>query len=36
MSDHSITNHMASYNFYETSDLISKDFSILRVITYLL
>jgi len=36
MFDHSITNYMASYNLYKTLDLIFKDFSILRVIIYLL
>jgi len=36
MFDHFITNHIAPYDLYGILDLISKDFSILRVITYLL
>jgi len=35
MLDHSITNHIA-YDLYKTPDLISKDFSVPRIITYLL
>ena len=35
MSDYSITDHMAPYNVYGTLDLISKDFRVPRVITYL-
>ena len=36
MSDYSITDYMISYNFYETSDFIFNNFSIYRVVTYLL
>jgi len=36
MSDYSITNHMTSHDFYGTPDWISKNFSILKVITCLL
>ena len=32
MSDYSITDHIASYDLYGTTDLISKDLSILRVV----
>jgi len=36
MSDYSITDHMASYDVYETPDIISWKFSVPRVLTYLL
>ena len=36
MSDHFITDHMAFYDLHETPDLISKDFSVPRVVTCLL
>ena len=36
MSDHSNTDYIISYDLHETPNLISKDFSILRVVTYLL
>ena len=36
MLDHSITDYIASYNLYGTPDLISNNFSVPRVVTYLL
>ena len=36
MSDHFITDHMVPHDLYRTSDLIFKDFSIPRVVIYLL
>ena len=36
MFDYSITNHIAPYNLHRTPDLISEDFSILRVVIYFL
>jgi len=35
MLDHSITNHMAPSDLYETLNLISEDFSVPRVVTCL-
>jgi len=36
MSNHSITDHIVSHDLYGTLDLISEDFSILKVVIYLL
>jgi len=36
MLDYSITDYMASYDIYRTLNLISKDFSIPRVVIYFL
>ena len=36
MSNYFITNYIVLYDLYETQDLISEDFSIPRVIIYLL
>jgi len=36
MLDYSISDHMASYNLYETLDLISENFSIPRVVIHFL
>jgi len=36
MSDHFITDHMAFYDLHETPDLISKDFSVPKVVICLL
>ena len=36
MLDHSIIDHIALYNLHRTPDLIFKDFSIPRVVIYLL
>jgi len=36
MSDHSITNHIASYDVYGTSDSIFGNFSIPKIVIYLL
>ena len=36
MFDYSITNHMVPYNLYRTLNLISENFSILRVVIYFL
>ena len=36
ISNHSITDYIVSHNLYRTSDLISKNFNILRVVIYLL
>ena len=36
MLDYSTTDHMALHNLYGALDLISKDFSVFRVVIYLL